>query len=221
MSSAWLAVLVTAPIGVHLGEAIDLPRADAIAVVRTLADAIADHTRRDVHVDDPLWPACDSGGCIDDVRARTRARDVVLVRVIAGLTLIRVIAHRVGAAPVEVDVTHDRLGAECRSLARRLFPEGAPPPVTPPLVAAAVPRPELPSVAPWVVVGGAAVALAVGVGFGASSRSARVDSQDPALSPDDFDRLADRTQSHAIVADVSFVVAAVAAVTAGVLWWTD
>lgn len=215
-------LLMAQTVGLHLSAATDLPQDEAAKIVRTFATAIEARTGQDIRVDDPLWAGCRAGqSCVAEVRVRTRADRLVLVEVIAGLTLLRVVVVVDDAAPVEADVRRDDPGEDLEALAARLFEAKAigdvvpPPPPPPPFAATTTAEP---SYWPWVALGGAAVALAVGIVFGLSSRSARADSQDPNLTPEAFDVLADRTQTHAIVADVGFVLAAVGAVTTGVLW---
>ncbi|MCK6551049.1 hypothetical protein L6R52_34750 [Myxococcota bacterium] len=220
-------VAATQGLGLRLEEAGEITPDEAVALTRALAARIEARCGATVVIDDPLWPGCvGQERCIDAIRARTGDGDVVLLRVFGGLTKARVITERFaagadGATRAELDVPRDAGGwAEpLTELAGRLCPTVQVSHGTGTLtidVAAPV-APEGPRVLPWVL-GGTGVALAVvGIAFGASSASARADAADPTLSDAAFDALADRTQAHAITADVLFVAAGVSAVTGLVL----
>lgn len=205
-------LLVAQTVGLQLTASTDLPADEAQQLLERLRVAITAHTGLPVVVDDPLW----DGG------ARALTDEVVVVEVIGGLTLVRVVATRGVRPAIEADVARDEPDADVRRLAARLFPEGRVAPVVDVTATATVATgPAETSVAPWLVLGASAVVMGVGIAFGASSRSARADSQDPMLTMEEFDRLADRTQSHAVVADVSFAAAAIGALVGGVLWATE
>lgn len=189
-----LCVVLNAAGYARVVESEDLDPADASAIVRALDAAIE---RR--------------------IGATEAAAQEVTVKLFGGLTLIRLLAERGDISRIEIDLPRDRDQwlDPLDTAARALFPEL---PKTEMVVATATTAPAAAerSIAPWVVFGVGAVALAVGTGFGLSSRSAR--SQSTALMPGaEFERLADRTQSHAIVADVFFAVALLGGGTAAVL----
>lgn len=204
MSASLLALCVVLNAAGHarVVESEDLESAEASAIVRAFDASIE---RR--------------------IGAQEAAAQEVTVRLFGGLTLIRLIAERAdapgGAARVEVDLPRERdLWLEPLELAARaLFPEL---PKTDAITATATATTAAPaakerSLTPWIVLGASAAALAVGTGFGLSTRSAR--SQSEALPPGaEFDRLADRTQAHAIVADLFFLAALIGGGTAAVLY---
>jgi hypothetical protein len=141
----------------------------------------------------------------------------VSIRVFGGLTVTRVIADR-GEVHAEIDVPIDReLWIDpLEALASKLFPEGTwskvqvtaqdVVPLVPPAVV-----PKQSSIAPWIVFSASAIVLGAGIAFGISSRNARNASQ--VVPPaEDFDRLADRAQTHGITADVLFFSATAGAV---------
>jgi hypothetical protein len=145
------------------------------------------------------------------------------IRVLGAVRYLRVEIERRGPGPgaprAEVDLRRepDLWPVELeRMMISLLGPPSAsvaieaPPTIPPP--------PEDPSVAPFVLAGVGVAALAIGIGFGISSASARNNSERPEISDAEFEDYADRTQAHAIVADIGFIVAAVSALGAGA-WW--
>src|SRR5690349_15858559 len=84
-----------AGIGVRLEEAGELPEEEATRLVAELGKALESSCARAVAIDDTMWSTCPPDQrCVDQVRARTRFDDVVLLRVFGSLTIARVIADR-------------------------------------------------------------------------------------------------------------------------------
>ncbi|MCK6547530.1 hypothetical protein L6R52_16900 [Myxococcota bacterium] len=234
---AWLG-LVVGVTAVHVEDAEDLPRDTARAFAESIVDALGGVSGAP-HVldDDAVWEACSPGAaCLDEIRARTRAEDVVLVRLFAGPTTIRAILRFVSAgahAPthtVQGDVPRateawpDALGA----LARELYthaPRPEPEPTDAALVAEppakAEPRSTLRQLAPWLGFAASAASLAAGVGFGLSSDRAKDELATRFVSGPELDALEARGRDHAIFADVFFGAAIAGAITSVVLLVTD
>jgi hypothetical protein len=227
------ALAIASTLGLRLGETGELSLDEGQELVGELARAIeASGSGRAAAVDDPVWAgACAEERCVAEVRARTHADEVLVVRAFAGLTMIRVtverhVSGRAEASRVEADVprkAEDRGPAMARLVASIFGTGGG---------ANASPQPSLPQLTkaeaeparavsagplPWVILAGSAAVLGAGIVFGLSSRSARRDSESPSISDADFNRLADRAQVHAVVADVFYLLAAVGAAAGVVL----
>jgi hypothetical protein len=139
--------------------------------------------------------------------AETAAKDRIAVRLLGGLTLIRVVADR-GELHTELDLPLDQeLWFEpLESIAEKLFPEAAV--LSPVVVETPPPPPERErSLTPFVVLGASAVVAVTGIAFGIASKNANDASQLPGVDDERFDRLADRKTRYAITADLLFLAA--------------
>lgn len=215
-------ILISATVGLSVQQVDEVPLAEAMQLSSEIAAAIEARTGREVVIDDPTWASSctDRDACAAEVRGRTGAQSVVLLRVFGALTLLRVAADRAeGNALDRIEVDLPREGKDrsepLKALAEKLFPNAKPPP---PRAAdlAADPAPPLAdtekkgSILPWVIVGAGAAAGLGGIGFGLSSRAARNDSQSPTIDDPTFDTLADRAVSHGTAANILFGVGAAA-----------
>jgi hypothetical protein len=76
---------------------------------------------------------CESGDrCIEEIRTRARAEEVVMLKMFAGPTRIRILAERVGAgtrtsisSEAELKQDQEAWSAALEGVAKKLFPEGA------------------------------------------------------------------------------------------------
>lgn len=227
-------------IGIRLEESGEIAYEDATAIVRGLSAAVEAACGAPTAVDDPVWSTCSrEERCVEQVRARTHAEQVVLVRIYGSLTLARVVGELFsspGAAlrraeadlPLGPKATNPPRREALERLARGLCPvgqgsidlskrPGSRPEATPALVPKD--RPE-PRVLPWIVVGASVVAGGAGVFFGVSSSDARASAERPDVTDAEFEVLADRAQGQAIAANFLFA-AAGAGLIAGALLWLD
>ena len=230
-----LALIATTGVGIHIGESNHVSYQEVLALAEVMASFVEQRTDREVVIDSADWEQCRGRGpCLDAVRARTNASDVVVVRVIAGpLTLhvaserfyFDVEATRTSSASLPKDdreIWNDKL----EGMVARLFPEPpriAPPPPPPPPLAIEItpPPPEEHSVAPWIVLGAAGAVAAVGVGFGVSNRLARNQLEGELTTIDQRADLESRIRTHGITANVLFGAAAAGAITALLLYAFD
>ena len=190
-------------------------------------------------------PCAEPARCVEGIRRRTGASDVVRLRILGVPTRIRVDARRVGASGYTVasghaDLSRDRARWQraLEGLALILFPPNPvapaeappPPPVSeaPPAVSidlTAAPAPAEPGriglVAPLVVGGAGLVVAAAGFAFGASSDAARRDVETMPHSPAETTSLLDRTHDHGLAATVLVSAGAVAVVTGVILLLVD
>jgi hypothetical protein len=221
-------LLVGSGTGVHLEEHGEMQLQEAASFAGRLTDAIEARTARRAVLDDPLWPECkDANRCVDAIRARTKTEDVVLLRLYAGPTKIRLIAERLSLdglrdARIEENVPRDANGwnAPIEGLAERLFPEPPRPEETVAERVVTTPPPdEAPGffdVAPWVVLGTGAAALIASGGFALSWKSARDEvTRDP--SQEEFDAAFDRIRTHGRLANGFLIGGLVGIATGGVL----
>lgn len=228
----WMAAPAAGPatLGVHLEEIVDLPLRDAGAVAEGLAASVELRAGVRVRVDDPLSPRCDrrSRRCIGEVAARMGTNHLVFLRVIGGVTKVRVIAERLdraGRPEAEATINLPRdLGRWKRRLDRlagMLFPE----PLDRPqreerLTTESVDDDtgsDVERAAPWVVLGVGVAAGAAGLALGVSSASARDRIENENLSGPAYTDALDQMQDHGTAANVLFGVAAGGVLT-GVLW---
>lgn len=224
--------MVSAGLGVHLEEVVDLPLRDAGEVADALAQAAELRAGVPARVDDPLAPPCfrrRSPRCVGDVAARTGADHLVFVRLIGGVTRIRILAERTdpgGRVVAEQTVNIARDGAgwarDLDRLAGALFPRrvgvAAERQNGPELVVAPEERPsEASPVAPWVVLGVGVASGAAGVAFGQSSASARDRIENQTLTGEAYGEQVSRMRDHGTAANVLFGISAGAILT-GVVW---
>ncbi|MFO0724130.1 MAG: hypothetical protein U1E65_10130 [Myxococcota bacterium] len=218
-------MVVVTPVGVEIDEIGELSREDATSLVDELARAIGRVSGRDA-----LWiesPALPCRNAMTRCVERDRAGLLLHVRAFAGLRFLRLEVEREGPDPAKstLDLPRDpdlwptHLEALIRTLVPKLEkPEPALVAAPPPLV------PEPPSlIPPLSLFAAGAVAAAIGIGFGISSLEARNHASSP-LSPDldvVYQREADRAQSHAVVADVSWAIAGAAALGGGLWLWIE
>ncbi len=222
-------LLVTAGLGVHLEEVVDLPLRDATEVARAFADAAERRAGLPARVDDPLAPRCDrSRRCLGDVAARTDAEHLVFLRLIGGVTKIRVVAVRLDSsglrraeAVANLPRQLDQAEAPLDRLAGALFPERVEPVVLPPLITADPMPGEEPSrlerAGPWLVIGFGVAAGVGGTALGLSSASARDRIETQGLTGTEYTDALGQMQDHGTAANVLYGVA-VASVLTGIAW---
>ena len=227
----WLSfsLLITSPqpVGVHVEEADAL--GPALAIAHQVKDALEAHGVG-ATVDNPDWARCDVGRCLSDVRVRTRASTLLMLRIFAGPTRTRVFAELLGPDDQPVASAHTDLPqggtaqtrkAKLQALVVQLFPS----PKETPAVRTAPKTPTTvqagPGAGPWFVLGGSGLALALGIGFGLSSQSARGQLEGQVLVPAQLAQLEDRLSTHALVANTMFATAALSAVSAALWYWLD
>src|SRR5882672_4683882 len=88
-------LFISATIGVHLEETGEIAPEQALALARAATQAFQKDGGRSAELDDPVWASCAANElCVDQIRARLHATDVVLLKVFGGLKRIRVIALR-------------------------------------------------------------------------------------------------------------------------------
>lgn len=221
--SSMLMVILAAPVGVQIDEIGELSREDAVSLVDELARAITRSTRRDA-----VWIETPSLACrtaLTSCGERGRAGLVLHVRAFAGLRYLRLELEREGegldAAKTSLDLVREPelWPAPLEALVRGLIPAL---PAEAPVGSAPPPAPER-TLRPWVLWAGGAALLGLGIGFGASSAAARTRASRP-LGPESeaiYLDAADRAQSHAIVADLSFALSALTLAAGGVIYWLE
>lgn len=231
---------VTAGAGIHLEEVGELPLEDAVSVVSALARALEGHRGEPAVIDDPSWSQCEARDrCVQDLRGRTQAEELVFVRVFGGPSLIHVILERVSLEAREnrtFELDLERVGTRepgrwTGPLARAvgaLFPEAGPPKRSRELsLAEPGPAPEprerslLRAALPWIALGAGAACGGAGVYFGTSSADAKEELESGIFLGGEYDALSSRLEGHGLAANVLFGAAAGLVVTGVVLFLVD
>lgn len=164
-------------VAVHVELVRDASAVERVDLADGLARAVAGLIGGDVQVDDTTAACSDSPTCVAEVQARRGVQDVLLVRVIGGLTRLRIAVDRYDGkqlvGTVQADFPHERDTWEHRfaGLARILYAglaedrAGAP-------TAVATPPPDV-RYAGWVWLGAAVVTAAGGGVLRGSSNALR------------------------------------------------
>lgn len=125
--SAITAISSISSIVVHLDVADNVGDGRSRTLVNGLARAIEQRSGEKTAVDDHTGECGE--GTVDDIKARTGAREVVCVQLIAAITTVGVFAfvsnHRELQAREDLDNAPDRWPAAMKLIAERLFPGGA------------------------------------------------------------------------------------------------
>lgn len=228
--------LAGSSVALHVEDTKGLSGDDVAGLLDGLAEAIGTRVGSPLSVEREASGACDrSELCLGDIRKRTGAEEVVLLRVVGGATRIRLVASRRDLDPglpsspgfvrggereLQVDLERDRTTwpASFAGVAVALFPESGPPPAVEaapaPRFDPASPAPALAKadVAPYVVLGGAAVALAAGAALGAYNLSL-VNEGERARDPARVAELRDEVFATGLGANVLLSAAVVGALT--------
>lgn len=218
-----------AGVAVHLEEVEGVSGDDAQSIALSLAAAIETRTASAAVVDETLW-ACDAEDrCAAAIRARTGSEAIVFLRVFGGPASVRLSAEVLRArggdeAAAQAGLSVERGRAVTREmlapLAAALFAPGVPRAAVE-LDGGALRVPVVPrsrSIAPWVLLGGGAVAAGVGAVFGVSALEAKsaVETRDHPGA--ETDRLEDRQRVHGIAA-TGLIAAGVCAAAGAIVWW--
>jgi hypothetical protein len=215
----WGALLIGTTVGLHVEEADALQMDEAIGVVDRLGTAIERHTGASVVLDDTDWAkACRSEDvCLAAVKARTQADIVISLRLLGGLSRIRLIADR---HPSDRSVLHDlprdpeAESTALDSVAKGLFPEGR---IQGEVTRArSSPKASISAVT-WILFGAGGVALIAGSGFGLSSNGAGDEIDSNIVAGEDYRDLRTRMHDHGVVANVLFAAAGVSIIS-GLVW---
>lgn len=227
-----LALVLLASVEVRVQDARGVSSEEARSIAEGIRAAVAERTGREAALASKS-PCGQSAECLAEL-SKAGATDFVFIRLIGVPTRIRLIAERAGARETrsEVDLTRAKGSWPVLfgGVAEHLFPEERPPPPPPalaepppppPAITAPPPQPapdEGPSYAPWLLAGAGVAVLAVGIGFGASSRSARRSAATEPHTLEELQDLEDRAIGHGIAANVMFGVGG-AGVLGGLIWW--
>jgi hypothetical protein len=219
-----------AGVGLHLDQFAELSLEEASRVSLRLGEHLELRAGGQAVLDDPVWPECTRADrCLDDLRSRTQAKELVFLRVFGGPTKIRLIAERLEpngkSTTAQRNLPRDRepWPEELASLALELYPtplarEGEE------LVQAPIGRSveaDTGSYYPLIPIGAALVLAGVGVGFGLSSASASDRIMSVQLGNEEYESELTRSEDHRVVAFVLFGSALVAVITGVILWVAD
>lgn len=206
--SAAVAIVVALHVE-ELGELSLLEAMPVIAAVEKELDALAGI---EAVLDDPSFGCESAERCAEEVRARSGAAEVVMLRAVAGPTRMQLRLRRLrdGAPPREAEGLIERTPAReaLAALVRTLYPEAAALPriaeeISPPLRLA---EPARTDTGPPILAGGLiALGLAggvVGVVFAQQNADARRTVRENVLIDTEYRAARDRARSRGIAADV-------------------
>ncbi len=228
MLAAGVALILVSSVEVRVEDARGVSPDEATTIAEGLQSAISERSGLEAAVEGKS-PCGQTPECLTEL-SKSGATAFVFIHLIGVPTRIRLIAERAGdqESRSEVDLTHARGSwpVVLNGVAEHLFPERPPPPpppVLPPPIAIAPPPPPPPpaappSLAPWLLAGAGAAVLAVGIGFGVSSRSARRTAATQPHTEDELAALEDRAIAHGITANVMFGLGG-AGLLGGLIWW--
>jgi hypothetical protein len=225
---ALLAIVLVAEIAVHVEEAGELERAEAAAIAEQLARAFETRTSSTARVEDPAWWGCPEESedrCVREVRARSGAADVVVLRLFGGARSVRVIADRYAeqaSAPKNATIDLARTSTvwdqTIGELAAALFPEargrreGS-------AVASMIAAPSGESSSlHYVLFGAGAASAAVSAVLWITAQNARSELESDVHPYAEYDSLNSRMRTHALLSGALMITAGVA-IVAGVISW--
>jgi hypothetical protein len=244
MSLAAVALLLASSVTVHVEIGEGVPPEDVEQIAAQLARAIESRTGAETTADAGVIAACEvRPGCLEAIRRRTGADEVVLLSVVGVVTTIGLTVERFAASARSIQA-QARLPIgdpstrreELERLASALFPESRPPASVgelgePTPVAAVQPPPPKPerSVLALVVAGGGAALLGASAALWVSQAS----------SYDDLKRRLDQKDGDGLIVGVDYsgalserssidlrrnsaaalAAAGIGAIAGGVLWW--
>lgn len=213
--------LAGATVGIRLEESEELSIEEAMQITEAFGRAIEARSGLTPVIDDPVWGVCRAADrCLSEVRSRTGANDVVLVRLFGAPKKVRLVAQkfRLGMPPdqryeINVPIEREAWNAPLEEAARNMFEPKVelkarvePPKLElhkdPPPIAPASET----SIAPWVLIGAGATALIAGSVLGLSSRSARGAVETEPHTDAEVEELTDRLKVHGWTANVLFSV---------------
>ena len=217
---SWTLLLIGAAIGLSVDEVQGVERDEAAKIVTALENALVKVAGRRVVPDSALWRDCEkSERCLDDIRARTNATDIVVVAMFKGVTKIRVEVRRFppnDGRPAEA-TANLKIGEAPEDamleVAKAILPNAQPHSGT---VTAPAPPPATSSALVWPawVTGGIAVASAGGaVAFGVSADHAASALRGRVTVIDEFARLRSRADTHGDISNALLITSIVAVVT--------
>lgn len=207
-------------IAIHVEDTEAIETEAALALGAELARAIETRTGTAASIDEPGGGRCQARDrCVGEIRARTAATEVVLLRVFGGPRSIQLIAERIRprlALAVQGKLTLERGGAaplQLEPLAATLFPEVRASAPAPPIEA----PPEHTSWVPWAIAGSGAVLAVAGAVLAASSAGAKARLEAEVLPEATSESLSDRQVAHGTAGAV-LIPAGAAALLAGLAW---
>ncbi|MBI2374144.1 MAG: hypothetical protein HYV07_09105 [Deltaproteobacteria bacterium] len=233
-----LAVLLVATIALHVEEAVDLPPDRAFEIAKAAAQSVEAAAGGPVVIDDPAWSSCHPARqCLADIRQRTGADAILLLRAVAGRKWIRVFiepfvseanlpAGRVHSdraprlRPIEVDLEAadpTTWQATLSNVLRDLFPNRAPssPALdSDPSVASEPRRPIL----VLTLLAASAASLAVGSVFALEAIGDRMELEERVLPASGYNALTESLSRDRTLATTSLVLGGALAASAFALW---
>jgi hypothetical protein len=231
---------IGAGVAIHVEEAVNVPHETALAIASELRDLVERWSGESrVVVDDIVWTECArSDRCVGEIRSRTSAEDVLLLKLQGAPTRIRILAELhpmdesktrklildTSHAPSEreralLPLVEDFFARRSGSIAIASTSTRSSSPTAFGLEGIAPERqkPQTAESLSYVLMGAGSVLLGAGVVVGIRAQAARSRLQHEALTREEISELDDQTNQRAIAADV-LVGAAIAGIVAGVVF---
>lgn len=217
---------VVLAVGLHVEKLEELTFSEARPAIEAFADAVRREQQVEVQLDDAGWDCDAADRCLGELRARTRASDIVYIRAVGGPSRIQLRLERIDnlgqvrTAEVLVDRTPGLSNSVLMDTARALFPEPASAkpaadPVT--TISPTTQPPRDPPYLAWSLLGGGVVVAGVGAGFFASYLDARDTISGGVLLEPAYEDALSRGRTHGNTSAVLFAGGAALVITGGVL----
>jgi hypothetical protein len=217
--------LAGATVGIRLEETEELSIEAAMQIAEAFGRAIEVRSGLSPVIDDPVWGVCRAADrCLSEVRERTRASDVVLIKLFGAPKKVRLIAQRFrfGLPPderfeINIPIDRESWSTPLEEAARNMFAAGKkePPKIATPVIEIpkdpVLPPPQETALAPWILIGAGATALILGSVFGISSRNARNAVETEPHSDVEVEELTSRLKTHGWTANILFSVSVLSA----------
>lgn len=210
-------LLIGATVGISVDEVRDVDASVTDRIVETLSARIQEHSGLTVVLDTMLWNSCTRDDrCVEDVRSRTKTRDVAFVQIFGGVRRVRVSVdhvdpdgnHRSARATLPLDRD---FGPALQKVVEQTFSPGVAPPPDVPLVVTP-PPPEPRARWPiWLTAGLTVAAAGTAIGFGVSAQGATSQLDGRITRPTEYDALETRADQHGMVSNAAWIAAGVAA----------
>lgn len=212
-------------VALHIEELSELELGEALPVIvafRAKLDGFADV---ETALDDPSFGCESKDRCFDEVRARTGAGEVVMIRLTAGPKRVQMRVRRAAggqSAQALLDRQPGLWDSALFELAQALFPEARPRLAETRTATRAIIAVEGAERAPPYVayaLGGAGIVSTIaGIACAAVNSDARGQIRDELLPAEEYEALRGRAKSFGLASSV-LITAGVAAIGTGLTWW--
>jgi hypothetical protein len=212
--------VVGANIGVHVEQVGELSPELKRALIEDLGRAIDKRSGKKAVLDEVSTACLEPDGCLAAVSSRTASDEVLLLKLFNGPLSIHVLAERAQGASrqrseADLPKTRSAWQVPLQDLVVRLLPSQVLPTVaaaTPLDIGLGLRPPSRRTITPWLILGGAALAVGGAALLGSDSSSA-ADQLSTRQGPAAFPGLVSRARTEATLSEILYAVGAAAGVT--------